>query len=325
MDRFEAVYGMAAESFNADVYIAYAMESHLADLKEMTRATEAFDIKETAGKAGKAIAAFVSKAARRVIEIVNSIVTGLDNLVTRIGNMSHRKEIQVPKDMKASYDAVAKFIMDMEGDSKEVLNDLIIAANLQNLATNPDAMNDMRVAKAKLVDYTRDVAERLEKISNSMSNVDVSDDEWVKSKSNSATTSFNPSFAQSVLNKAHKHWKGVQATVKRSLGPMVNYSNTLSAATAFMKNDDPEADNLRKGVAALRSTIGGVYSAAMTLTSGMLKGVSMMSKLISAFIKLDKKFSGVKDVVEGKVVEKDKAPVSNPQKPDRLRTLTAGA
>ena len=325
MDRFEAMFDMATESFNADVYIAYAMESHLADLKEMTQASEAFDIKETASKAGKAIAAFVSKAARRVIDIVNSIVTGLDNLVTRVGNMSHRKEIQIPKDMKTSYDAVAKFIVDMESDSKEVLDDLIIAANLQNLVTNPDAMNDMRVAKAKLTDYTRDIAERLEKISNTMPKIDATDDDWLKSKSSSATTSFNPSFAQSILNKAHKHWKGVQASVKRSLGPMVNYSNTLSAATAFMKNNDPEADNLRKGVAALRSTIGGVYSATMALTSGMLKGVSMMSKLISAFIKLDKKFSGVKDVVEGKVVEKDKASASNAQKPDRLKALTAGA
>lgn len=325
MDRFEAMFDMATKSFDADLYIAYAMESHLADLKDMTQASEAFNIKETANKAGKAIAAFVSKAARRVIDIVNSIVAGLGNLMTRIGNMSHRKDIQVPKDMKTSYDAVAKFIVDMEGDSKKVLGDLIVAANLQNLLNNPDAMNEMRVAKAKLTDYTRDVAERLEKISNTMPKVDVTDDDWLKSKSGSATTSFNPSAAQSILNNAHKYWKGVQASVKRNLSPMVNHSNTLSATAAFMKNDDPEADNLRKGVAALRSTIGGVYSATMALTSGMLKGVSMMSKLISAFIKLDKKFSGVKDVVEGEVVEKNKASASNAQRSDRLKALTAGA
>lgn len=325
MDRFLTICDIVEESIstNVDSYLSAAMDSHINDLREMTNACEAFDVKSSLAQAGNAIKQFATKAGHRIMNLINSIITTVDQLVTRIGNSTHRKEIQVPKDLKVSYDGVVQFIIDASKESVSHVDLMVKSSNLQRLITDPDATTEMMVARAKLMDYNHEVAERLQKLSAETPIKELNDDDWINAKAKGATVPFNPSSAQKTLNEASRYWKGVRIKVQTALRPLANYNTTLITVSKFMK-DGEEADNLKKTIGVIRSLVGGTYSATMNLASGMLRGVSILSKTIFAFIAFDKKYNGVKDVVEGEVVEK-KEPEKSHGGTDRFKALAEKA
>lgn len=328
MDRFMNIHNIVENSIstNVDRYVAVAMESHINDLEEMTTACEAFDVKGGASKVIGAIKQFAIKAGRRIMDLVNSIISNIDQLITRIANSSHRKAIQVPKNLKTSYDEIARFIIDVSKESIAHVNLMVECSNLQRLLSDPDATNEMMVARAKLMDYNRDAAERLQKIGASSTLKELNESDWHKSKATEGgTVPFNPSLAQKVLNDASKYWKNVRARVQNALKPINNYGNTLNAASKFMK-DGQETDDVKRVVGTIRNLVGGTYSATMNLASGMLRGISMLSKTIAAFIAIDKKVGNGGDVVEGQVVEK-KEPERKPEgaRGNRVKALPSKA
>ena len=325
MDRFLTICDIVEESIstNVDSYLSAAMESHINDLREMTDACEAFDVKNSLAQAGNAIKQFAVKAGRRIMALVSNISRAVDQLVTRIGNSAHRTEIQVPRDLKVSYDGVVQFIIDTSKESVNHVDLMVQSSNLQRLIRDPDATAEMMAARAKLMDYNHEVAERLQKLSAETPIKELNDDDWINAKAKGATVPFNPSAAQKTLNEASRYWKGVRSKVQTALKPLANYNSALVATSKFMK-DGEELDNLKKTIGLIRSLVGGTYSATMNLASGMLRGVSILSKTISAFIAFDKKYSGVKDVVEGKVVEKKESEDGRGGN-DRFKALTEKA
>ena len=324
MDRFTRIYDMASESFDTDVYIKSAFESHLNDLRDMCDACEAIGSpKGLAAKAGAAIKQFVANAGKRIMDMINSIISGIDNMITRMRNMSARKDIQVQKKLKENYDALAGFIKQVEDGSREHIVTFVEASNLRKILTDPSGLDELDVARAKLMDFNHEVSEKLQKLSSEMPNKDAGNVDWIDARNKQDTVAFNPAAAQTFLNKSRSYWKNVQHSVKSGLTPLNNMNANLNIGISFMKDNDPETDNTRKVYARIRNIIGNSYSATMSLVGVMLKAISFLSKIIAGFISADKKFSGITDKVEGKVV--DRTEKSHEKAQDRFKALTAHA